>query len=303
MEYVLLVSKVKDVNVSHFFSLETWVVWDMITEFLNTKFLLILTEFENDGVHRWRKDLLNTLLPTFTSKDELCQYLLNTTSKVVKVIDLPLRGWMIDAWSFIKYPPSQHYMSFAKHVKDKLNITTSQGTQATLVTRKKSRVLYDVDTKTPFQEIFERECHNNNIPFKVVCFDDMSFQQQAQSLSETKVMLSCHGAANTNVFLLPENGHLMEVSFRKYWHCDPVCPQHFDGTLEYKSKCSGKLTYRPYYHKADYHNFAYLFGKRYTELDIEDAKGFLDANPINVKKVFINANYIMEKLKIAMQEK
>lgn len=302
MEYVLLISNLKDVNINHFFALETWVVWDMIVKYKDVSFILILTHVEDNGVHRWRKDLASAMLPTFTSKNEMTKYLIETTSKIIKVIDLPSKGWMIDAWSFIRYQPSQHYMSFAQCVKDNLQVKAQNGSFATLVTRDKSRVLYDEKTKQPFDVLFAQECSLHNIPFKIVCFDHMTLREQATVLNETKVMLSCHGAANTNVFLLPQNGHLMEINFRKYWYCDPVCQPHFIGTLPYKCKCDGKLTYRPYFHKADYHNLAHLFGKKYTELPLEDAEGFLDSNPINIKKVFVDADSIMQKVMLAIHE-
>lgn len=301
MDYTLIVSNVKDVNIFHFFALETWVVWDMISNFKETQFVMLLTDYHNNGVHRWRKDLLSALLPTFTSKHDMCQYLSDTKSKVFKIVDLPYQGWIIDAWSFIKYQPSQHYMSFAKNVKQTLQVENVQGICVTLVTRLKSRVLYDNNTNLPFDIIFERTCITHNIPFQIACFDDMTLQEQANVLGKTKVMLSCHGAANTNVFLLPDNGHLMEINFRKYWFCDPVCESHFNGTLPYKCKCDGELTYKPYFHKADYHNLAHLFGKKYTELTMENAEGFLDSNPINVQKVFIDANAIMQKVIFEMQ--
>ena len=63
--------------------------------------------------------------------------------------------------------------------------------------------------------------------------------------------------------------HIMEFNFRKHWHCDPICDQHFSGQLAYNEKCDGELTFKPYFHKADYHNLARLLNKPYIELEVE----------------------------------
>ncbi len=302
MDCVVLVSNIKDINIFHFFALEIWVVWDTVCKYKNISFILYLTDYEDNGVHRWRKDLSSAFVPTFTNKENMCKYIHDKKLSVTKVIDLPYHGWMIDAWSFVKYPKSDYWISFADTIKNNLQLpVTLHGTYATFVTRKKSRVLYDVETKTLFETIFRQTCLQHKIPFIVACFDEMTLHEQAVIVSKTKVMLSCHGAGNTNVFFLPSNGHLMEINFRKHWYCDPVCKLHSTGELPYTCKCDGKLTYRPYFHKADYHNLAHLFGKQYTELSIEDGEGFIDNNPINITKLYIDGNYVIKMMLSAMQ--
>ena len=106
-------------------------------------------------------------------------------------------------------------------------------------------------------------------------------------------MISCHGAANTNLIFLPDNGCLMEINFRKHWQCDPVCDDHYNSNISYDRKCNGKLTYRPYFHKGDYHNLAKFFDKKYVECEIENADIFLDRNPINLKNIYVDADKII----------
>jgi hypothetical protein len=211
-----------------------------------------------------------------------------------EVQHLQIGSWIIDPWTFRDYAPSPHYMNLVEKVKAYYGTINKKGTFAVFVTRKKSRILYDMTTKTNLESIFIDTCSALSLPHKVVCFDDASFEEQAQALSNAKVMLSCHGAGNTNLFLLPDNGHLIEVNFRKHWYCDPVCDNHFHAKIPRSTKCDGKLTYRPYFHKADYHNMCKLFKKRYTEVQVEDTTEYIDRNPINVKNVYIDSLKVMK---------
>lgn len=300
-EVTLLVSKIIDVNIFHFFAVEINAVWQSVHNNKTTNFFVFLQDYKNNGVHRWRYDLLNCVVPTFTNIEELHSHCRKNNVMIQQITDIIYPGWIIDPWSFVDYTPNDVYMAFALTVKQSLGITQTHGTYATLVTRKKSRVLYDAQSKVCFENIFADYCQAHDIPHKIVCFDDVSLKEQADTLADTKVMLSCHGAGNTNVFLLPDNGHLMEINFRKHWYCDPVCDPHFSGTLSSTCQCKGQLTWRPYFHKADYHNLAKFFGKQYTELDIESVDGFLDRNPINVRKVYIDANCILQKMSAIME--
>lgn len=301
-EITLLVSNIVDVNVFHFFALEVHAVWESICNHGKVDFIVFLEDYKDNGVHRWRRDLLNCIVPTFYDIERLQEYCKSNNAYIKHTYNLPYKGWVIDPWSFVDYQPSCKFIHFANTVKNNLKIPLSHGKYATLVTRKKSRVLCDHMSKINFDEYFAEFCQRQAIPFKIVCFDEIPLEEQALVLADTKVMLSCHGAGNTNVFLLPSNGHLMEINFRKHWYCDPVCEQHFAGTLPTTCRCEGQLTWRPYFHKADYHNLAKLFGKKYTELQLEYVDGFIDSNPINVMKVYVDSKYIMEHVEVAMMD-
>jgi hypothetical protein len=298
-EVIILFSSIVDVNIFHFFALEVSAIWNTISKTENN-YILYLENYEHNGVHLWRKALLTCILPTFTCVEEMHKYCREQRLFITDVTNVEYTQWIIDPWKFVEYCPEPSFMKFASIIKHNLGLTQCEGIYATLVTRKKSRILLDNCLQEPFEEYFAQSCRQNNIPFKIVCFDNMSLKEQAVALSDTKVMLSCHGAGNTNVFLLPHNGHLLEINFRKHWYCDPVCEPHFTGQLPSKCKCDGKLTWRPYFHKADYHNLAKFFGKKYTELEFEFVEGFIDTNPINVKNVYIDSKYIMQHVFIAM---
>ena len=69
----------------------------------------------------------------------------------------------------------------------------------------------------------------------------------------------------------------MEVSFRRYWYCDPVCECHYSGQCAYKTDCQNRnkvinkssydeKKYKLIYHKAEYYNLSQLFGIGYKEI-------------------------------------
>lgn len=299
----LLVSSIVDVNIFHFFALEVNAIWNTLYHKQDVSFVLFLQDYKDNGVHRWRKDLLNCIVPTFVYIEHLQQYCKDNNVFVKCIENVVYNGWIIDPWKFIEYSPNQIYMGLAQSVKTALGVAQTSGKYATLVTRNKSRILYDHKSNIHFENKFAEFCKEQHLPYKIICFDDISLKEQAYALADTKVMVSCHGAGNTNVFLLPDNGHLLEINFRKNWFCDPVCDPHFKGELSSTCKCKGQLTWRPYFHKADYHNLAKFFGKKYTELEMEYVESYIDRNPINVKNVYIDTKYILQHILCAMTER
>jgi hypothetical protein len=299
---IILISKVNDVNIFHFFALEVKAVWDFIENNRGYQCFLVIEHFdEGNCVQQWRRNVLKAILPTYVSIEDAKRTIVAKENYIKDTIQLQIDSWIIDPWTFKNYAPSPHYMDLATKVKSYYKTERKEGRHAVFVTRKKSRILHDMLTKVSLEDVFVKTCSTHSIPYKVVCFDNATFEEQAKALSEARVMLSCHGAGNTNVFLLPNNGHLVEINFRKHWNCDPVCDNHFHGVLPYTSKCDGKLTYRPYFHKADYHNMCKLFKKGYTEVQVEDASEYLDRNPINIKNVYVDAYKILNTVASIMK--
>lgn len=95
---------------------------------------------------------------------------------------------------------------------------------------------------------------------------------------------------------LPQGSSLFEINFRRHWYCDLVCRRHRTGAIGYTVDCGGPVKYHKRFHKADYHNLSRLFGVRYREFEIEDARTFLSNNPIAVRTIFVDARKIMEGL-------
>ena len=72
------------------------------------------------------------------------------------------------------------------------------------------------------------------------------------------------------------------------------------------SKCNGKLTFKPYFHKADYHNLCYLIDKPYFEIKADKYEGgFENRNPISKKNIFIDGkkfiNFINNLIKFVQK--
>jgi len=61
------------------------------------------------------------------------------------------------------------------------------------------------------------------------------------------------------------------------------------------AKCDGKLSFRPYFHKADYHNLCYLLNKKYIEIEaVKYDGGFLSRNPISKKNIYIDGENLIQ---------
>ena len=204
----------------------------------------------------------------------------------------------------------------ADSIKKGLNIYDNVASNVAFIKRTNNRILYDNKNKEPIENILEKECKKHNIPFKIGNFDNATFEEQAEFLKDVKILIACHGAAFTNLFLLPPGATIFEVSFRKYWYCDPVCVCHSSGECPYKKDCHNRnnninkdridsKTGKLIYHKADYYNLSQLFGVGYKEILLEDADGYFknpeekDYNPISLTNLYIDTNQLLEKIKKA----
>lgn len=284
----LIISQFADINIFHFFSVEINAIWKEIH--LNPNdYSIYLMNYKDDGVNRWRYDFISKLVH---------KVFIDTNININKYtytehINLKCTDWMYDSWQFINYQPAKYYISIADLVKTNMNISIEKkGTDIVFVIRTSSRVLYDYETNTLLENVLLKY-----IPeLKIVDFDKLNFEEQVKTISNASIMISCHGAANTNAIFLPPNGKLIEISFRNHWYCDPVCNDHATGKIKYTEKCCGKLTFRPFYHKADYHNICKIFNKDYAEIPLSNAEGFINENPINVRKIWVDSQKIIEQL-------
>lgn len=290
---ILLTSSFSDSNIFHIFGLETHAIWDKILENRKVSYSVFLENFPDTPPHRWRRDLIASTVPVYTAPEHV-------PGNFDRYEELECSTWIVDPCKFRKYRPSSRYIQMAKSVKEHLGIKTKKGSKILLITREDSRILYDFRTRRLFSEHLEDFCLRHKLPCSIENFDDCPLSVQAEAVSEARVVIASHGAANTNLFLMPDNGHLFEINFRKHWHCDPVCDDHFQNVIPYRSKCAGRLSFSPSFHKADYHNLARLFGKRYTEIELSDADTFLSRNPISLKNLFVDSEKILSAVKREM---
>jgi hypothetical protein len=217
------------------------------------------------------------------------------------------------------------FLSLASTIKTNLGINefainNTNEYKVGFIVRENNKILYDHDEKVNnnknvlVHDILSKELKKLNIPFKTTNFDNATFEEQADFLKDVKILIACHGTAFTNLFLLPKNASIMEVSFRKYWYCDPVCECHYSGKCAYKTDCHNRNKVinksrfdekknKLIYHKAEYYNLSQLFGIGYKEILIEDANGYFNDtttsdlnNPLNLTNIYIDTNAIITKI-------
>ena len=202
-----------------------------------------------------------------------------------------------DCWAFVDYKPRAEFVQLSRLIKDNVSVTRPEQCYVLLNQREVGdRYLIDSDTNLPLEVFLSDALSASDIPFKSCDFSMLTPRQQAEICGGAKIFVSAHGAGNTNMIFTPDHCHIMEFNFRKHWHCDPICDQHFSGELAFHERCDGKLTYRPYFHKADYHNLARLLNKPYMELEIEHCEGINSRNPISRKQLYVNGQMLLTEI-------
>lgn len=193
-----------------------------------------------------------------------------------------------DHMNFIKYQKSDLLIKIIENL-----IPPNLGKYILLNQRKlNNRYVYDYETKEGLDKILRTT--QFKIPIKTCCFDEMSIQEQYNICSGAKVFISMHGAACTNLIFTPQDVIFIEINFRTSWYCDPVCDDHFNCKIGINDNCNGKLLH-PNYHKADYHNLAYLLERKYFEINpISYGGKFIDRNPISKENIYVNSKEIID---------
>jgi len=316
----LLVSHSTDIhNIFHIFAREIHAIWELARAIeseagTDAEIGIVLTHYEDIPSNRWRRDLLkSTFRNVWVHHYSPAGSGFGVGGGAGPVVKVERRhilrysqspAWMVDPWTFRAYEPVPALIETAAKVRqvfarrsEPASTSATDRARVVFVERKQSRVAYDAKTRLPLSGVLEVSLSQYEVRFETVCFDeDVSLEAQAGCLSNARIMISVHGAANTNLFLLPGGASLFEINFRKHWYCDPVCSGHRSGQIPYVARCDGPLTYRPHFHKADYHNLAQVFGVRYKEFEILDADRFLDDNPVNLERIYVDAEYLVSSV-------
>ena len=264
-----LISTISDNNIFHIFA------FDIIKNF-NPKYSQVYISIQNinpnSNVQKWRYFVMNKLY-------DFCEY----TNKKINVKKIN-KFSKYDCWKFIKYNKSQHIQKIYRKINSNNKL---DGKYILLNIRQNDRFLYDNISGIKLENYLQQNKHKLKAPFMYCDFGQITPEEQYNICSNARIFISAHGAGCTNIIFTPNSTPLIEVNFRKHWYCDKVCDDHFHGNISMNEKCDGKLTYRPYFHKADYHNLCYLIDKKYIEIEaIKYDGGFLSRNPIS-KKIFI----------------
>jgi hypothetical protein len=296
----LIISTFDDyMNIFHIFSTEVYTI--METTKGKRDYIILLKKYVDSQTNRWRFDILKSIYKdVYINKlPDNIKSQIETTHYIDK-----FKWWIVNPHKFLKYEVNNMYIDMMKNVVEYYNKEhTSQEEEeevkkVTIIERKNNRILYDYETGKPFSVLIKEQLELLNVPFEIVCFDDKPLEYQVQKLRNTFILISVHGAANTNLIFMNPGSYLFEINFRKYWFCDPVCKRHMNNTLKYTDKCDGKLTFSPEFHKADYYNLSQVFNINYKEYDIKDANTYLDNNPISLKNIYVDTDKILDNIKI-----
>lgn len=313
----LIISHMCDNNIYHFLIYEVYAIVRSICDLTGidvdnddlsrldlSVYTIVLHAFQHNPVHSWRYALLNTMFPNRVYVYEMPTSSLSAAVGVTLNIlqDVAGSATLVDPWHFdMACKPSKFWCEFiTSHVYRFYNIThLSCGTRVVYIERRHNRILYDYKTNELLSDVLRRELSACGIDFDVVSFEDSSctLETQVRCMHNARVLVSVHGAANTNLCFLPPGAHVFEVNFRKHWHCDPVCFRHRSNEISYREDCGAGLKHYPQFHKADYHNLARFFDKQYHEFEVIDAHHFIDANPINLRHLFVDGDHMTNCIK------
>jgi hypothetical protein len=110
-------------------------------------------------------------------------------------------------------------ISLSNKIKKQLNLKINNNKlKVGFIYRNNNRILYDYESKEKYNKnilvhtILNKECKKINIPFESISFDNATFEEQAEFLKDVKILISCHGATLTNLFLLPKNAIIFDIS-------------------------------------------------------------------------------------------
>ena len=264
MNNTIVVSTISDNNIFHIFAFD---IIKYYNETSSKAYILYKNIDKNSNVQQWRYFVMNKLYN--------CEYIDKIDFNQIKLHN----GY--DCWKFIKYKQDSHITKIYK----KIISNKKEGKYILLNIRDDQRILYENNSGLKLENFLQENKHRLKVPFMYCNFAKMKPEEQYDICKNACIFISVHGAGCTNLIFTPVNTPLIEINFRKHWYCDPVCDKHYKGEISMNIKCDGKLTYRPYFHKADYHNLCYLLGKGYLEIEvIKYDGGFIGKNPISKKK-------------------
>ena len=280
----LITSNYNDSNINHIFNVEVKALWDFIQTKDPEDYGIFLQNFEPNPVQNWRRDILNALVPKVYTEAEAIP---NNVEQIVPLSFGEWIPWIKDAEEGVV---SHYFGRMAEHIKTRLGNSPAEGNEVVLLQRSKSRQLFDVATRLPLECSLAAAFSAKGIQFRTVFFENSNLEYQFNSLKSAKVLIAAHGAGLTNLFLLPNDAHVFEASFRNHWYCDPVCDRHFNNDISFTQDCAGKLMYSSSYHKLDFIKLAQVFKKEHTELPILDSENWVtsDRNPIGREKIFVD---------------
>lgn len=200
--------------------------------------------------------------------------------------DINLHKFPYSLFNPFKFQPVKKHNDFCNAlctIKDYYHVPNSKAPTIIFSLRKNNRILHDINSKEPIENLI---CEKYG-KCSIVYFESMTPLEQLQILQNCKVFCGVHGANLVNLVFTRSIAHIVEIDFKAHWYCDPVCEKHLQGILKPTEDCKSVLT-RGCYHKADYHNLSLLCGKEYTSMSATYCEDFINKNPINVQKIYVD---------------
>jgi hypothetical protein len=283
----LITSSFYDKNINHIFHIEIKAIFDLINNHKTDNFIFFAEKSGNNPWDKWRMAVISKMVcGAYDKIEDLPKFDGDS-------IRLSFGDWILNPGLILNEEIESEYSQISEIVRSKFADSAENfSPDIVLIQRKHSRTLFDQNSQARLESVLAFEFSKHGITFTTVYFDDAPFDYQAKILRNAKVLIGAHGAGLTNLFLLPKGTHVMEVSFRNYWFCDPVCDDHFHGLLQYRQKCSHGLRFFDYYHKTDFINLSKIFKINHIEIPICDAGNFQSRNPIDVSTIFVDGEKI-----------
>lgn len=277
-------TRYKDENLFHIFFADILSVYGMKIEAGHSIFIVKNEINPDSSVQIWRRYLLSKPFDSVHYIEE------SELDSIQNPIELKEGAYQFEIHELIQFHPKKSLIRFI----EKLKSPPEDDRYILLVQRNEDdRFLLDHATGDPIEKILTARKNEFKLPLKVVNFSRLNPQEQERICSGASIMVAMHGAGLTNLIFTPPDCHIIEVNYRRHWYCDPVCDDHYNETLAYNKDCGGPLTFKPDFHKADYHNLSLLLGKNYTEVEAEAYEGYTQAIPICRKRVFVDSNQLI----------
>ena len=288
-EFQLYISTCCDINIFHIYQMEILEIQRLLDKGIQIHHLLLTNFDPNLQVHEWRVHILQFLVKNiYVNNNHIKHAIVKNAPREVCCLFHPIMLQVHFKWTkyctpvTIQDKPNINMIRFFEYLKQQMSINCNLK-DIIFVNRKNARKVLDLATKQPLENILSKA--------GIVCkyFEDLTANEQCKFISQAKIFISPHGSGLTNMIFTHPNCKNVEISYRKYFFCDPICEKHRNETLLLKEDC---FTKTPFY-KYDYFHQARLLNKQHYEYMADDCLQEMNISHNNNKTMLVNSmNFI-----------